>query len=166
MANKVLLASSLLLALVYLAILLSAAPLPRLFFYTVLCGMASSVINHACTSPLAKWLDRALMVAGALADLAYLAWLPSARQTLLAGLLAGAIACYTAAKLLVMTARGKAAAAAAAAARHAEGHPAGNLPHLAAHVLLTLLHCTMTRELAQQCAPSARAAAAAGLLCW
>ena len=163
MANPVLLASSLLLALIHLATALSAAPLPRLFLATVLCGTASSAVNHASTSPTAKWLDRALMVAGALADLAYIAWLPFARQTLLAGLLAGAIACYTAAKLLVVTARGKAAAA---AARQAEGHPAGNLPHLAAHALLTLLHCIMTRELAQQCAPSARAAAAAGLLCW
>ena len=165
MANPVLFASSLFLAFVHLALILAQQPLPRLFSFTVLCGTFSSIWNHGTTSEIAKWTDRSMMAVGAVVDFAYLSSVPMEMRPLLCGLIVCAILGYFGAKFLVVRAPPPTGKAGKAGLKGGDASPAGNAPHLVAHVLLSLTHFIMTYQLSRHCAePSS--ASSAGLFCW
>ena len=162
MANPVLFASSLFLAFIHLALILAQQPLPRVFSFTVLCGTFSSIWNHGTTTEVAKWSDRSMMAVGAVVDFAYLWSVPMEMRPLLCSLIVLAILGYFGAKFLVVQAPGKTAKA---GLKGGDASPAGNAPHLIAHILLSMTHFIMTYQLSRHCAvPSS--ASSAGLFCW
>jgi hypothetical protein len=162
MANPVLFASSLFFAYLHLALILIFQPVPRLFSFTILSGVLSSIWNHGTTSELAKWSDRGAMAVGAAVDFAYIYSVPIGRRPLLAALIVAAIAGYAGAKALVRRqapqAKQKRAPWALAAVLSS-----GDLPHLLAHACLSCTHFVMIVELASHC--GGPAAAAAGAFC-
>lgn len=166
MANHVLFASSLFLAFLHLSLVIYFKP-PRAFAFSVLCGTFSSIWNHGVTNDVAKWSDRGMMAVGALVDFSYIASVPINQRPLLFALILAALAGYAGAKVLVRASSAKKERrdASHAASLYAAVFTSGNLPHLTAHLCLSLTHFVMITELAAHCASPPRAAAAGGF-CW
>lgn len=142
MVNPVLFQSACILGSVHIAAIALYNP-PRIFATNMIIGVLTSVWNHGMTHELAKWSDRGVMGVGMVIDLYYLAYIAKYpwNMSLAASIFSAAIG-YLLAKAIIHR---------IAVNSHGKIQEKGNIPHLFAHVCLTIVHCFMCYHLSDEC---------------
>ncbi|KAG7385976.1 hypothetical protein PHYBOEH_008807 [Phytophthora boehmeriae] len=150
MANSVLFASSIAMAILHTLALLWCPRVNPLLATNVVFGVGTSVWNHGATSLTARVADRAMMWIGFCVDL-HLVWTISHHPSwaLCAATLVGAAALYWIAKVWVLwTARAIVSDLPKDSKLRPRKQKLSDLPHLCAHVSLTVTHFVLMEALA------------------
>jgi hypothetical protein len=127
MANHVLFWSSLVGGAISLYFVLNYAT-SRLFSIIVICGVLTSLVNHALTHNVAKLVDRLVMLIGAFYDFSVHFSLAYPMNCFLSFLLATSIVLFFTAKYRIQTTRDS---------------RCGNAYHVQAHLVLAMCHSVM-----------------------
>lgn len=123
MANRNLFYSSLLFGFVHLLYLVTY-PTSIGFRFILISGILSSIWNHGDTNPIAKWLDRSIMVIGVVTDSLVLSSSTSALQPVAHGLFVAACVSYGVSKVN-------------------PDRLTSDMQHICAHCFLTIAHCCL-----------------------
>jgi len=158
MANAMLFRSACLLGMIHIYLMLFFR-VPYLFGLVMISGVFSSIVNHGLTGEWAKWLDRWMMVVGAVIDGAYLyvVFWESSLINIFNSLILMAAASYLLAKVMLQNAPPEQAEA---VVWQGSGHKPqwtlrrADLPHLFAHLFLSLLHYVLIVNIDHYCRES------------